>query len=131
MSLQYAEAVHRLAAGIPSGSVLTYGDIAELLGAGGPRQVGAAMAHSDGELPWWRVLRANGTLRADLQERALPHWIDEEIPLRGSRVLVGGARWQPGDAGFAFIESIAADLAAGLAAGQDTGGGPNYRGRVL
>lgn len=125
MSLEYAEAVHRVAGRIPAGSVLTYGDIAELLGAGGPRQVGAAMARSHGTLPWWRVLRADGALPADLQERALPRWIDEKTPLRAGRVRIPEARWQPADADFAAIEAVAAELAAG------TGQVPNRRNPVF
>ncbi|GAA1362636.1 hypothetical protein GCM10009596_22490 [Arthrobacter rhombi] len=116
MSLEYAEAVHRVAGRIPAGSVLTYGDIAELLGAGGPRQVGAAMSRSATALPWWRVLRANGTLPADLQERALPHWTQEGIPLLRGRVRVAQARWQPGHAEFGFLDTVAAELAGGAAA---------------
>ena len=40
---------------IPPGQVMSYGDIAELLGRGGPRQVGRVMSTSGGGVPWWRV----------------------------------------------------------------------------
>ncbi|MBM6623285.1 MGMT family protein [Micrococcaceae bacterium RIT802] len=127
MSLEYAEAVHRVAGRIPAGSVLTYGDIAELLGSGGPRQVGAAMSRSPGPLPWWRVLRANGTLPADLQQRALPHWAEEQIPMLRGRVRVTQARWRPDDGGFNFLDAVAAALAEGTGAGT----APNRQGEVF
>ncbi|MDN5754885.1 MAG: MGMT family protein [Arthrobacter sp.] len=128
MSAEYARAVHRLACHIPAGAVLTYGDIAELLGAGGPRQVGAAMARSDGALPWWRVLRADGTLPADLQARAIPHWIDESIPLRHGRVRVPVARWQPDEEAFALLDEVAAVLASATVVEEAA---PKRRGRML
>lgn len=128
MSAEYARAVHRLACHIPAGAVLTYGDIAELLGAGGPRQVGAAMARSDGDLPWWRVLRADGTLPADLQTRATPHWIDESIPLRHGRVRVSAARWQPDEAAFAILDELATTLVGATAVGEPE---PKRQGRML
>lgn len=110
MSLEYVEAVHLVAARIRPGSVLTYGDIAELLGAGGPRQVGSAMAGAADGVPWWRVLRADGTLPAGLHERALPYWQHEGMPLRNGRVRLPAARWQPGVADFAAVDALATDL---------------------
>ncbi|MGO2003420.1 MGMT family protein [Arthrobacter rhombi] len=128
MSADYALAVHRLARHIPAGSVLTYGDIAELLGLGGPRQVGAAMARSDGALPWWRVLRADGTLPADLQARATPHWVEESIPLRHGRVRVPAARWQPDEEAFAILDELASTLASPVVVEETA---PKRRGRML
>ena len=46
---------------IPPGQVMSYGDIAEYLGAGGPRQVGRVLARYGGGAPWWRVIHADGT----------------------------------------------------------------------
>ena len=39
----FAESVLRIVDQIPEGMVLAYGDIAEMLGHGGPRQVGAVI----------------------------------------------------------------------------------------
>jgi len=108
----YADAVHALAALVPPGRVLSYGDVAELLGGGGPRQVGAAMAAAPADLPWWRILRADGTLAEDLAERAAPHWHAEGTPRRGTRIDMAAGRWQPDDAGFAAIDGLAEALAA-------------------
>jgi len=52
------EAIRRL----KPGEIASYGDIAEEAGArGGARAVGNILAKSDG-LPWWRVVRADGSL---------------------------------------------------------------------
>ena len=56
-ALDVLEVVER----IPAGRVMSYGDVAEFLGAGGPRQVGWVMSHFGSDVPWWRVLRADGT----------------------------------------------------------------------
>jgi alkylated DNA nucleotide flippase Atl1 len=49
---------------IPAGRVLSYGDVAEYLGEGGPRQVGRVMALWGGGVAWWRVVHADGSLLA-------------------------------------------------------------------
>ena len=90
----YAERVLRLVEEIPPGRVLTYGDVAGLLGEGGPRQVGRVLALWGGGVPWWRVLRADGTHAAALRARALPLLEAEGVPVRGGRVELGRARWR-------------------------------------
>lgn len=76
-------------AAIPSGRVVSYGDLGALLGTG-PRQAGQFMGQHGTGLPWWRVVSHSGDLRKDLLERALPHWRSEGIDLkpngRGCRI---------------------------------------------
>lgn len=80
---------------IPPGRVMTYGDVAEYLGAGGPRQVGSVMSHYGGGVAWWRVLRADGTPLPGEEHRALQEYRVEGTPLRpgGRRVDMAKARW--------------------------------------
>lgn len=47
---------------IPRGHVLGYGDIAEMIGTGGPRQVGQVMAQYGHLVQWHRVIYSNGRL---------------------------------------------------------------------
>jgi methylated-DNA-protein-cysteine methyltransferase related protein len=57
----YRERVFRIVRSIPSGRVMTYGQIAEILGEGyTPRTVGFVMHSSDNRTPWHRVLNAQG-----------------------------------------------------------------------
>ncbi|MEU5655392.1 MGMT family protein [Streptomyces sp. NPDC047737] len=78
----YAERVLDVADLIPPGRVMTYGDIAEWLGDGGPRQVGRVMALYGSAVPWWRVVRSDGALLPGHELRALDHYREEGTPLR-------------------------------------------------
>jgi alkylated DNA nucleotide flippase Atl1 len=69
----FAERVLDVVERIPPGRVMAYGDIAEYLGEGGPRQVGHVMALWGGGVPWWRVTRADGSLSPSHVDRARPH----------------------------------------------------------
>ncbi|MFI1969269.1 DNA-binding protein [Streptomyces cinnamoneus] len=79
---EYAERVLAVAELIPPGRVMTYGDVAEWLGEGGPRQVGRVMALYGGTVAWWRVVRADGVLLPGHELRALGHYRAEGTPLR-------------------------------------------------
>lgn len=76
---------------IPPGSVASYGDIGGRIGAG-PRQVGRAMSLLDEDVPWWRVVHADGTPASCHGGRA-PELLDAEgVPMRGTRVDMKRAR---------------------------------------
>lgn len=76
---KYRERVYTIVRRIPSGRVMTYGQIAELLGEGyTPRTVGFCMHSSPDGTPWHRVLNAQGAcstgrivLPHDKQQRML------------------------------------------------------------
>jgi methylated-DNA-protein-cysteine methyltransferase related protein len=72
---------------IPEGFVRTYGDISP----GAPRRAGAVLSETDApDLPWHRVVRADGSLaKGDRQRRLLEA---EGIPFRGDRVDMRAAR---------------------------------------
>ena len=84
---------------IPPGRVMTYGDIAAVLGSRGARLVGQIMAHHGAGLPWWRVIRAGGHPPIGHEDRALPHYNAEGTPLQaapdGYRIDYAAARWSP------------------------------------
>ena len=87
---EYAELVLRCAESVPRGRVTTYGAIAaavgDVLGGGGPRQVGNVMARHGGPVPWWRVVRSDGTLPPSHQGEALARYREEGTPLKDSGV---------------------------------------------
>jgi alkylated DNA nucleotide flippase Atl1 len=93
----FSEAVLDVVARIPPGRVLSYGDVAELLGHGGPRLVGRVMSTRGSGVPWWRVLRADGSVVPELVSRAVRHYREEGTPMRrdGVRVDMRLARWTP------------------------------------
>lgn len=50
-------------ADLDPGEVVSYGEVARRAGRrGAARAVGAFLAEHGGELPWWRVVRADGSL---------------------------------------------------------------------
>ena len=59
----FIDAVTAAIAAIPSGGVMTYGEIAQEAGfPGAARAVGNVLATSGGTLPWWRVVTVSGRL---------------------------------------------------------------------
>jgi methylated-DNA-protein-cysteine methyltransferase related protein len=71
---------------IPEGFVRTYGDI----DPGAPRFVGHVLATTHAEVPWHRVVRADGSLPKGGRQRKL--LVREGIPMRGDRVDLRQAR---------------------------------------
>jgi alkylated DNA nucleotide flippase Atl1 len=95
----YASRVLEVAETIPPGRVMSYGDIAEYLGEGGPRQVGRVMSLWGGGVAWWRVVHADGSLLACHEYEALSMYRAEGTPLRPTadgvipRLDMRRARW--------------------------------------
>jgi methylated-DNA-protein-cysteine methyltransferase-like protein len=82
-----AERVLARVRAIPPGFVRAYSD----LDPGAPRFAGAVLASNhDPELPWHRVVRADGSLPKGPRQRALLE--AEHVPFRGERVDVRVAR---------------------------------------
>jgi alkylated DNA nucleotide flippase Atl1 len=80
---------------IPSARVTTYGAIGDAVGAG-PRQVGSVMSRHGGGVPWWRVVRADGSLPPSHGDEARHQYLAEGTPVRPSgRVDLVAAYWQP------------------------------------
>ena len=71
---------------IPPGFVRTYGDVSP----GAPRFAGTVLHATDEDVPWWRVVRADGSLAKGARQRSLLE--DEGVPFRGERVDMHAAR---------------------------------------
>ena len=71
---------------IPHGFVRTYGDI----DPAAPRLVGRVLATTRLDMPWYRVVRADGTCPKGARQRKL--LLAEGIPFRGDRVDLTRAR---------------------------------------
>jgi methylated-DNA-protein-cysteine methyltransferase related protein len=98
----FMAAVWALARRVPAGRANTHGTFAEAhyeVGARGARGVGQAMARCPGDVPWWRVVHADGTMKgtagADEQRARLA---EEGVPLTSDgRVdwARAGGPWSP------------------------------------
>ena len=123
----YAQRVLEIVAQIPSGRVVAYGDIAEALGEGGARNVGTVMSRYGSDVPWWRVIRADGRPPQGHDAIAIEHWRAEGTPMvrglvDGGRADMARARWsiplaRPGPDGRSrgalhHVEIWVADIAA-------------------
>jgi methylated-DNA-protein-cysteine methyltransferase-like protein len=80
----------------PEGFVRTYGDISP----GAPRFGGTVLRVHGDEVPWHRIVRADGSLAKGARQRALLE--AEDVPFSGARVDMHAARLPPG----AVIEVI-------------------------
>lgn len=75
---------------IPEGFVRTYGDVSP----GAPRFAGSVLFEVDEpDLPWWRVVRADGSLAKGARQRGL--LVAEGVPFCGKRVDMAAARFAP------------------------------------
>ena len=99
MEASFFQQVYALVAQIPYGRVVSYGQIARLLGdPRGARQVGWAMRHCPDALPWQRVVKDDGSIAgggwAEIRRALLE---DEGVAfLPDGRVDMARCRWQPG-----------------------------------
>ena len=76
-----AQAVLERACTLPPGRVTTYGDLSR----GAPRFAGAVLgACVDPDVPWQRIVRADGSLAKGVRQRRL--LAAEGVPFRGERV---------------------------------------------
>jgi methylated-DNA-protein-cysteine methyltransferase-like protein len=74
---------------VPPGYVTTYGD----LSPSAPRHAGRALSLMPPDLPWWRVVRSDGTWPKGAEQRA--RLLAEDVPIRGQRVIMAEARIPP------------------------------------
>lgn len=85
-----AETIYARLRRVPPGFVTTYGD----LSPGAPRHAGRALASERaGGVPWWRVVRSDGTWAKGAEQRA--RLLAEDVPIRGRRVAMADARIPP------------------------------------
>jgi methylated-DNA-protein-cysteine methyltransferase related protein len=90
---QMHERVRRAVSSVPVGKVATYGDVAAIAGVPTPRLVGRVLSEDGGDLPWHRILRANGTPAPHLARRQLELLRSEGVLADGHRVDLRRYRW--------------------------------------
>jgi methylated-DNA-protein-cysteine methyltransferase-like protein len=93
MDEQTVERVRDVVAAIPPGRVLSYGDVAALAGVRSARLVGRIMAMDSADLPWHRVLRANGTVAPHLAREQLARLRAEGVLAVDGRVSMSHYRY--------------------------------------
>ena len=95
MDEELHERVREIVADVPAGKVATYGDIAALAGAPSPRMIGRILSEDGADVPWHRVLRANGTPAPHIAREQLRRLRAEGVLADGGRVRLRDYRWHP------------------------------------
>jgi methylated-DNA-protein-cysteine methyltransferase-like protein len=93
-------AVYALVRRIPRGQVATYGQVAALVGrARAARAVGGAMRRCPDDVPWHRVVNAQGGISRRRREGSMLtqriRLEQEGVRLRRGRVPLARHRWEP------------------------------------
>ena len=86
------EAVLDVVEDIPVGRVSTYGAVGRLVGVG-PRRVARALSRGGGAVPWYRVVRADGSAAEPVRARQLALLAAEGVPVRRQRVDLAAVLW--------------------------------------
>jgi alkylated DNA nucleotide flippase Atl1 len=82
----FARAIWDFVRQVPEGRATTYGALAEAYFgvARGARQAGQALARCPGDLPWWRVVHADGSMKGGPgSDEQLARLAEEGVPLTG------------------------------------------------
>lgn len=86
MDAEVADRVRAVISAIPAGSVLSYGEVAARAGVPSARQVGRLLAEDGQDLPWHRVLRADGRCAPQLAAEQLARLRAEGLTIVDGRV---------------------------------------------
>lgn len=84
-----AETIYARVRRVPAGYVTTYGD----LSPDAPRHAGRALSQMPPDLPWWRVVRSDGSWPKGPDQRA--RLLADGVPIRGRKVIMAEARIPP------------------------------------
>lgn len=88
MDMALAQRMLEVVASIPAGQVATYADVAAAAGSASPRLAGWVLAQlSEDDLPWHRVLKADGRLAPAVAARQ-----EQRLRAEGVTVLDGRVR---------------------------------------
>lgn len=94
MDEELHERVRRTVLAVPAGTVATYGDIAAIAGASTPRLVGRVLSEDGHDLPWHRILGADGKPAPHIRRTQLELLRAEGVLADGDRVDLKRYRWQ-------------------------------------
>jgi len=96
---RFRAAVYALVRRVPRGKVVTYGQVAVLVGRErAARAVGGAMRHCPDDVPWHRVVNAQGGISRRRQSSGMLtqriRLEQEGVTLRQGRVPLAKYRWE-------------------------------------
>lgn len=77
---------------IPRGKVLAYGQVAARAGKPRAARAVARVLRHEGDLPWWRVVRADGTLAGAVAAEQEKRLRAEGVQVKDGKLLAGRPR---------------------------------------
>ncbi len=89
MARDFTGSVLDVVGAIPPGRVMTYGDVAAVLGSRAARTVGQVMARASEGVPWWRVVRASGHVASGHEAEAIAI-----LEREGCALVQGAVGWR-------------------------------------
>jgi len=85
----FEDAVLEVIRALGPGEVVTYGEVADQAGfPRAARAVGTVLRNCDGEIPWWRVVGAGGSIRTPPRVRQAELLRKEGVPVVAGKVTV-------------------------------------------
>ena len=88
----FVDAVERVIGGLRRGEVIAYGEVAAEAGyPGAARAVGNLLRHGGLDVPWWRVVRADGRIVAPSGREQIRLLRREGVEVVDGRVRLGRA----------------------------------------
>lgn len=91
---EWDEAVARAVRQIPKGMTGSYSLIALLAGKPGRARAVVRSLHALENVPWWRVIKSDGTVAKEIAAKQAPKLRREGVEVKGRRVP-SAARWRP------------------------------------
>lgn len=89
------ERIRAVVASIPRGRVASYGDVAAVAGERSARVVGTVLRLDGADLPWHRVLRADGSSAPQVADEQHARLREEGVAIHDGRVRWADCRWTP------------------------------------
>ncbi|MBL8939987.1 MAG: MGMT family protein [Archangium sp.] len=91
---EWEQAVARAVKAIPKGQTAGYALVALLAGKPGAARAVVRALHGLDEVPWWRVIKSDGTVAKEMFTKQAPKLKREGVTLTGRRVDAKH-RWRP------------------------------------
>ncbi|MEW5741873.1 MAG: MGMT family protein [Myxococcota bacterium] len=87
----WLRAVAAAVKGIPRGKTASYAQVALMAGKPGAARAVVRALHELDDVPWWRVVKSDGTVAREMFSKQAPKLRREGVVLAGRRVLRSGS----------------------------------------
>jgi methylated-DNA-protein-cysteine methyltransferase related protein len=82
----FQEALEAVVRSIPKGKTLSYAQVAMRAGKPGAARAVVRGLYALNDVPWWRVIKSDGTVAKEMEKRQAPRLKKEGVAMQGRRV---------------------------------------------